>query len=76
MLQSLSAKPHRMVMTLDAVGGVWRYAIDLGRALAETGVDMVFVGLGPEPSSAQRQEAELVGELIWLDAPLDWMAER
>jgi glycosyltransferase involved in cell wall biosynthesis len=63
-------------MTLDAVGGVWRYAMDLGTALAETGVSVTFTGLGPEPSAAQRHEADAVGELIWLDAPLDWMADR
>jgi glycosyltransferase involved in cell wall biosynthesis len=76
MLQSLSAKPHSLVMTLDAVGGVWRYAMDLGVALGDTGVSVTFAGLGPRPSAAQRHEAEAIGELVWLDAPLDWMAER
>jgi len=65
---------HRVLMTLDAVGGVWRYAIDLGAALAESGHRVTFAGLGPRPDAAQRQEAEAIGPLAWGDAPLDWMA--
>ncbi len=65
----------RLLMTLDAVGGVWRYAMDLARALAPRGVETVFLGLGPAPAAAQRREAESVGRLDWLDAPLDWLAE-
>src|SRR5688500_18634598 len=64
--------PH-ILMTLDAVGGVWRYAMDLAAGLASTGYTFTFVGLGPRPSAAQRTEAERLGQLIWLDAPLDWL---
>ncbi|NDU99791.1 glycosyltransferase family 4 protein [Pseudoroseicyclus tamaricis] len=66
----------RVLMTVDAVGGVWRYAMDLGAALAATGHRVAFAGQGPEPSPAQRAEAEATGELAWCDIPLDWMAER
>ena len=65
----------RLLMTLDAVGGVWRYAMDLAGALRGGGVDTVFLGFGPPPSSAQRAEAESLGSLDWADAPLDWLAE-
>ncbi|MDN3721924.1 glycosyltransferase family 4 protein [Roseibium salinum] len=61
-------------MTIDAVGGVWRYAVDLARALKDVGIDWVFLGLGPAPSKQQRQEAERIGKLVWHEAPLDWMA--
>lgn len=61
-------------MTVDAVGGVWRYAMDLAAGLQSTGVRFTFVGLGPVPSAAQQQEAERLGKLIWEDAPLDWLA--
>lgn len=64
----------RILMTLDAVGGVWRYGIDLAHALHAKGHDVVFAGLGLPPSAAQRQEAEAVGTLTWGTAPLDWMA--
>ncbi|MBS9721884.1 glycosyltransferase family 4 protein [Tianweitania sp. BSSL-BM11] len=62
-------------MTVDAVGGVWRYAMDLAAGLQASGVHFIFVGLGPNPSPAQRSEAERWGKLIWEDAQLDWLAE-
>ncbi|TNC71663.1 glycosyltransferase family 4 protein [Rubellimicrobium roseum] len=64
----------RVLQTLDAVGGVWRYAVDLARALAPQGVETVFLGFGPSPSRAQRAEAAALGPLLWSDAPLDWLA--
>lgn len=67
-------KPRTVLMTLDAVGGVWRYAMDLARGLHWFGINTVFAGFGPSPSSEQEQEAIAVGPLVWLDAPLDWMA--
>lgn len=64
----------RILMTLDAVGGIWRYGMDLCHALQSLGHTIIFAGLGPPPSAAQRQEAEAIGTLIWGTAPLDWMA--
>lgn len=64
----------RILMTVDAVGGVWRYAMDLSASLVASGYQMTFAGFGPAPSAAQRVEAERIGALIWLDAPLDWTA--
>ncbi|MDO5758074.1 MAG: glycosyltransferase family 4 protein [Rhodobacterales bacterium] len=64
----------RILMTLDAVGGVWRYALDLGRGLRGRGYDVTFAGFGPPPTEAQRDEALAVGRLDWCDAPLEWMA--
>ncbi|MBY5461559.1 glycosyltransferase family 4 protein [Rhizobium leguminosarum] len=61
-------------MTLDAVGGVWRYAMDLAAGLRRQGMEIVFAGLGPAPSVTQTAEAKALGQLVWLDAPLDWMA--
>jgi glycosyltransferase involved in cell wall biosynthesis len=65
--------PHVLV-TLDAVGGVWRYAMDLASGLARHGYRFTFAGFGPEPRPAQRAEAERIGRLLWFDAPLDWLA--
>jgi glycosyltransferase involved in cell wall biosynthesis len=69
-----SARPLRVLMSIDAVGGVWRYAMDLAVSLKSRGTHIVFVGLGPEPSGMQADEANTIGKLIWLDAPLDWTA--
>jgi glycosyltransferase involved in cell wall biosynthesis len=65
----------RVLMTLDAVGGVWRYAMDLAESLRGRGVGTVFLGFGPPPFPAQRAEAEALGTLDWAGAPLDWLAE-
>jgi glycosyltransferase involved in cell wall biosynthesis len=72
----IASHPRRILMTLDAVGGVWRYAMDLGAGLRAAGVQIVFVGFGPHPGAAQAQEAESIGRLIWLDAPLDWTTDE
>ncbi|MER8608904.1 glycosyltransferase family 1 protein, partial [Mesorhizobium sp. M1233] len=37
MLRTLSPRPRRILMTVDAVGGVWRYALDLARQLVAGG---------------------------------------
>jgi len=65
----------RILMTIDAVGGVWRYAMDLAASLRPHGFEFVFAGLGPQPSDRQQREAAELGQLRWLDAPLDWMVE-
>jgi glycosyltransferase involved in cell wall biosynthesis len=62
---------RRVLITLDAVGGVWRYAIDVARGLESHGVDCLLVGFGPEPDAAQRAECRR-SELIWTHEPLDW----
>src|SRR5690606_14378988 len=74
MLQLVTRQPRRLLMTLDAVGGVWRYAMDLAEALSDEGVRIVFAGFGPPPNAAQRAEAEAIGTLLWSDLPLDWTA--
>jgi glycosyltransferase involved in cell wall biosynthesis len=68
------ARRTRILMTVDAVGGVWRYAMDLAAGLRCEGTEIVFAGLGPAPSAIQINEAKALGKLVWLDAPLDWMA--
>ncbi|MDQ4060668.1 MAG: glycosyltransferase family 4 protein [Pseudomonadota bacterium] len=77
MLRPLTAKPRRVLMSTDAVGGVWTYALELAAGLAGEGVETVLVGLGPRPDEAQERAArQVVGlDLRWLDLPLDWLAE-
>jgi glycosyltransferase involved in cell wall biosynthesis len=65
----------RLLMTVDAAGGVWRYAIDLARALRAEGVETAFLGFGPRPRPEAEAEALRIGPLDWSDLPLDWMAE-
>jgi glycogen(starch) synthase len=64
----------RVLMTADAVGGVWRYSLDLAGALRSRGVHITMAVMGPAPSSAQRREALRAG-LPVVHAPyrLEWM---
>ncbi|MFP4002220.1 MAG: glycosyltransferase family 4 protein [Alphaproteobacteria bacterium] len=68
-------KHPRILMTADAVGGIWVFASTLARALARSGCEVVLVTLGPRPEAHQR--TELAGSsgvrLIETDLPLEWM---
>jgi glycosyltransferase involved in cell wall biosynthesis len=54
--------PH-VLMTADAVGGVWTFALELTRALAQGGVSSTLAVMGPEPSTDQIVDAGSVPEL-------------
>jgi glycogen synthase len=72
------SRPRKVLMTTDAVGGVFTYAIDLAHGLAAEGVVTVLAVLGPELSPDQRAQAEAVPglELIVTGIALDWLAEE
>lgn len=76
MPDGVGRRAHRLLMTTDAVGGVWRYSIDLAEGLAAYGVQTVLAILGPAVSAAQRAEAKAVPGLSLVDTglPLDWTA--
>jgi glycosyltransferase involved in cell wall biosynthesis len=64
-----------VLMTADAVGGVWQYALDLSEGLRAHGVTMTIAVLGPSPSADQQAIAETTGaKLILTGLPLDWTA--
>jgi len=67
---------QRLLVTADAVGGVWRYAVDLAGGLAARGIGTVLAVLGPPASAAQRTEAEAIPNLrlVQTGLPLDWTA--
>lgn len=68
----------RVLMTADAVGGVWTYALDLAEGLGRAGVSTSLVVLGPSPSSAQLAAAEAISsvEVVDTQLPLDWTARE
>jgi glycogen(starch) synthase len=70
-------KPTRLLMTTDAVGGVWRYTVDLATALARRGVEILVASLGPRPSPEQKlQMSGTPGvELRESEFALEWMPE-
>ncbi len=67
--------PQRILMTADAVGGVWTYALDLARSLGAHGVEVVLAVMGPPPSPAQRDAAARLENVSLHHAPfaLEWM---
>jgi glycogen(starch) synthase len=67
--------PSHVLMTADAVGGVWTYALDLARALAPHGVRVSLATMGPRPSAQQRAEALRIPGLSMheSDYRLEWM---
>ena len=69
--------PLRVLMTADAVGGVWSYALDLAAAIAPQ-AETTLVVLGPAPSPDQRLQAAAVSGLTLIETglPLDWTASE
>ena len=64
-----------ILVTTDAVGGVWRYALTLSAGLAERGQGVVLAVMGPAATAAQIQAAERPGvRLVQTGLPLDWTA--
>ncbi len=49
----MSLSPLRILMTTDAVGGVWTFSTRLARELAERQCQINLVTLGPSPSEQQ-----------------------
>lgn len=65
----------RVLMTADAVGGVWQYALDAAEGMQAHGIETVITVLGPAPSEDQISKARAVGiEVIVTHLPLDWTA--
>jgi glycosyltransferase involved in cell wall biosynthesis len=67
--------PTRVLMTADAVGGVWTYALELARALAPLNIRTTVVTMGPPPDRDQLAMAAAVEglELLTTDFKLEWM---
>ena len=63
-----------VLMTTDAVGGVWRYTLDLARGFIQRGIPVTIAVLGPAPDAAQRREASGLS-LVSTGLALDWTAE-
>lgn len=65
---------RRLLMTVDAVGGVWTYALELARGLTSHGVELRLVVIGPPPDASQRAEARAIAglSLVVADLALEW----
>lgn len=79
MMSQSANEPRRqkILMTVDAVGGVWTYAIDLCEGLAGAGVEVVLATMGPAPTLAQREQVARLPHvtLETSDFRLEWMVD-
>ena len=68
----------RVLMTADAVGGVWTYALDLAAGLTRAGAETILVVMGPSPGGDQLAQARAIPRLELVDTclPLDWLARE
>jgi glycosyltransferase involved in cell wall biosynthesis len=73
------AAPLRVLMTIDAVGGVWHYATTLVEALARLdrarSVEFLLACIGPAPSIAQQRAVAALPRVRLVHRPyrLEWM---
>lgn len=51
----------RVLLTADAVGGVWTFALELAHGLAARGDEVHLATMGPPPDAAQRAAAHAAG---------------
>lgn len=65
----------RVLMTADAVGGVWTYCLELARGLEPYGVEVVLATMGPRPTPGQRRELPANVMLVESDHRLEWMPD-
>ena len=64
----------RLLMTADAVGGVWTYALDLAGAVQAHGTRVTLAVMGPAPRESQLNDARDRGlEVIHRPYSLEWM---
>lgn len=73
----MAARKTRLLMTVDAVGGVWQYATELACALRAHGIETVLAVLGPPPAPEQRTAIKRCKgvKLVETGLPLDWLSE-
>jgi glycogen(starch) synthase len=66
-----------VLMTADAAGGVWTYALELCAGLSARGIRTLLAVMGPRPSAAQRAEVRSIPGLSLAEAEyrLEWMED-
>ena len=66
----------KILITADAVGGIWTYALDLGRELARDGFAVHLATVGPATDETRRQAAREAGLTVTdLGHAPEWMAK-
>ena len=67
----------RLLMTTDAVGGVWTYALELAGALGAHGVEVTPAVMGPPAREHQLRQLARAGitEVVEVPGALEWMED-
>jgi glycogen synthase len=67
----------RVLMTADAVGGVWTYALELADALAPLGVEvhLAVLGRAPTPEQLRQLASSAVASYEVRPCALEWMPQ-
>src|SRR2546423_6539514 len=76
--QISSVLPRKILMTVDSIGGVWTYALELARALEPYGIEIAFASMGGRISREQYDQVvtrknvrlfESAYRLEWVEDP-------
>ena len=69
--------PRKVLMTADTVGGVWTYAVELARGLAERGVEVALATMGAPLNDFQREKADRIPRLKVFESTFkpEWMED-
>ncbi len=72
-----TVEPFKILMTADAVGGVWQYSLDLVEHFTCRGAQVLLATNGPRPNAAQKQQLAALDRvtLCESDYKLEWMAQ-
>jgi len=67
--------PRKVLMTADTIGGVWTYALELARGLAERGVEVALATMGEPLTDFHREKADRIPRLKVFESTLklEWM---
>ncbi len=73
----MTSERPTVLVTADAVGGVWQYSLDLARGLTGLEYQVVLAVMGPAPSEEQLAATRTVPGLRVADTgtPLCWLAD-
>ena len=71
----LATAPTRVLMTTDAMGGVWRYSLELARGLSGCGTEVVLAIMGPPATPEHLGEAAAIDGVVIVEGSFDleWM---
>ncbi len=68
---------ERILMTVDTVGGVWNYAMELIKGLTDRGIEVAVATMGPLPDFEKRKMLNAIKNVEMFESSykLEWMEE-